>query len=164
MPVPTTTQPTAFWIALAGLFAIAMLRGQGTYWLARLVAHGSTRVTENSRPWRLRVAAWLDGPRVAVGRRLLGRWGLPLITICYLTVGLQTIILASAGLLRVGWVRFTLAQLPGAIAWAWIYSTIGIAAFEALLGAAISSPLGIAVIAAVAVVVIATIVVRRRAR
>ena len=164
MPVPPTTQPTAFWIALAGLFAIAMLRGQGTYWLARLVAHGSTRVTENSRPWRLRVAAWLDGPRVAVGRRLLGRWGLPLITICYLTLGLQTIILASAGLLRVGWVRFTLAQLPGAIAWAWIYSTIGIAAFEALLGAAISSPLGIAVIAAVAVVVIATIVVRRRAR
>ena len=145
--------PRMFAIAWASLLVIGMARGQGTYWIARLAATGTSRVGEHSGAWRRRVAAWLTGPKVAAGRNALGRWGLPLITLCYLTVGLQTVVLASAGVLRIGWLRFTLAQLPGAAAWALIYSTIGFAAWEAALGAAVSSPLGLALVLAVATVV-----------
>lgn len=157
-------QNSAFAITLASLFAIGFLRGQGTYWMARLAAQGIAHTSERSSARRQRLAAWLTGPRVAAGRRLLSRWGLPLVTICYLTLGLQTIVLASAGFVRLGWVRFTLAQIPGAIAWAVIYATIGIAAWEAAVGAAASSPWGIAAIVAIVGVVVATVIVRRRVR
>lgn len=161
------TDPRAFALAVASLFGIALARGQATYWIARAVARGAGSVGEHSPAWRRRVAAWLGGRRAATGRALLGRWGLPLVTLCYLTLGLQTIVLAAAGFLRVGWPRFTLAQLPGALAWALIYSTIGFAAFEAAVAAAAGSPVGVAVLLAI-VALLALVIVRqlrrRRAR
>lgn len=160
--MPTTADPGAFALAVAGLFVVAILRGQATYWLARLVVQGTAHVNEHSASWRRRFAGWVTGPRVGAGRALLGRWGLPLVTLCYLTVGLQTIVLAAAGALRIGWPRFTLAQLPGALAWALIYSTVGFAAWEALIGAALSSPLVLAGIAALGTVVLVTVLIGRR--
>jgi len=44
--------------------------------------------------------------------------------------------LLAAGAARTSWVRFTVAQIPGAVAWALIYSTIGRPAREAVLATA----------------------------
>ena len=91
------------------------------------------------------------------------RWGLAVIPFSFLTVGFQTMVNAGAGALRMPWWKYTLAMIPGCLAWATIYSTIGFAVWGAVLAAAAGSPWGIAGIAATALVVGATLAVRRRA-
>ena len=61
----------------------------------------------------------------------MNRWGLAAVPLCYLTVGVQTLVLAAAGVTRVRWWHFTIAQVPGVLAWATIYSTIGFAVWAA---------------------------------
>ena len=53
-------------------------------------------------------------------------------TVSFLTVGLQTVVNAAAGLIRMPWIRYTVAMLIGCIAWAAIYATVGIAAVEGM--------------------------------
>lgn len=138
----------------AGLVAVGLLRGQATYWIARGVVSGVARRTHasgNDARWRRRLAT----PAMARGRELLRRHGWPVIPLCYLTVGVQTVVLASAGALRMPWGRFTAAQIPGVLAWAGIYSTLGFAAWMLLARqAALSWQLwaGLLVVAAVGLV------------
>lgn len=150
-----------FWVALLGLSAIGLARGQATYWIARFVTEQTLRRVHPSEGWQAGVHAWLQGEGLARGRRSIERWGLVVVPLSYLTVGFQTLVLAAAGVLRIGWVRFTLAQLPGALAWGLIYATIGFAVWEAALLAAAGSPWALAGIVAVLVVVFATVVSRR---
>jgi membrane protein DedA with SNARE-associated domain len=86
-----------------------------------------------------------------------------LVTISFLTIGLQTVVNAAAGLIRMPWIRYTIAMLIGCVAWALIYATVGIAAVEGALALAARSPWAlIVVLMAVIGVVIAFIVIRRR--
>jgi membrane protein DedA with SNARE-associated domain len=82
------------------------------------------------------------------------RWGPFAVTLAYLTVGVQTAVFAGAGVLRMPYLRFTLASLPGAVAWAAIWGTVGIGAVWGALSLAAGSPWGLValgvVIAAVA--------------
>ena len=48
-------------------------------------------------------------------------------------MGLQTAVLAAAGLVRIQWWKFSVAQIPGAMAWATIYSGVGLAGWSAIL-------------------------------
>jgi len=126
------------WQAFTALYLVATPRGQATYWLARLVTEQADRRIGRGHRRGIggglaAVRRWLEGESVARGRRAVRRWGLPAVPLCYLTVGFQTLVLAAAGVLRVRWIAFTLAQLPGALAWAAIYTTIGWAAWEALV-------------------------------
>lgn len=132
-----------FWVAFAALFGIAMARGQATYWIARVVTEQALSHTHPTEGWRARVHRWLQGEGLARGRGSIQRWGLVVIPLCYLTVGLQTLVLAAAGMMRIGGGRFTLVQIPGALAWALIYATIGFAAWDAALAAAAGSPWGL---------------------
>ncbi|WP_298749909.1 VTT domain-containing protein [uncultured Serinicoccus sp.] len=124
-------------LALAFLWGVAMLRGQVTYWIARSVTEQTLRHTRPTSGWRAAVHRWLSSDAVDRGRGAVERCGIGAVPLCYLTVGLQTVVLASAGVLRMRWWRFTLAQSVGALAWAAIYATVGFAiwalAFEALL-------------------------------
>lgn len=127
-----------FAAALVFLFAIAMLRGQATYGLARLVTEQTLSRTSPAQGWQAALHRWLQGDAVGRGRDVVARWGALAVAACYLTVGFQTVVLAGAGVIRMRWLRFTLAQVPGALAWAVIYSTIGFAVWVAVLGAAVS--------------------------
>ncbi|MBK8074896.1 MAG: hypothetical protein IPK24_04830 [Kineosporiaceae bacterium] len=109
------------------LFAVSMARGQATYALAAWMSGQAGR--------RPALAKWASGPGVARGVAATRRWGVAAIPLAYLTIGLQTLIFAAAGVVRLRWRVFTLAQIPGALAWAAIYSTIGWAAWEAALAA-----------------------------
>jgi membrane protein DedA with SNARE-associated domain len=84
------------------------------------------------------------------------------VPLSYLTVGFQTLVLTAAGVTRIRWAWFTLAQIPGAMAWALIYATIGFAVWQAGLAAAAGSPLALVAFAAIALVYAATLVSRRR--
>jgi membrane protein DedA with SNARE-associated domain len=128
------------------LFFGAMTRGQLIYWLGRGVGLGARQLNLN-----------LDR-----GRAALHKWGLIAIPLAYLTVGLQSLILAAAGAMRIGWFRFSLACIPGALAWAGIYSTIGWAVWRAVFIDGLKSPWTWLVMGAV--VTIAVLVARARRR
>lgn len=153
-----------FWIALSGLFLIGVARGQGTYWIARVVTEQTLRRTHPVEGWRASVHQWLQGEGTARGRQAIERWGLVMIPLCYLTVGFQTLVLAAAGLLRISWPVFTLVQIPGALAWALLYATIGFAMWEAALAAVAGSPLALAGLIGILLVVAVTIVLSHRRR
>ncbi len=151
------------------LFVVSMARGQATYFLAAFAGRQAGRAlgrsesqARNSR--RAALAQWLAGPSVARGAGALRRWGVAAIPLAYLTVGVQTLIFAAAGVMRMPWRVFTLAQIPGALAWAAIYSTIGWAAWQTAVAAVAGHTAARALLAgalAVAVLVIATRRVRQ---
>jgi len=154
--VPSFLEGLPFWWLVLALFVVVTCRAQATYWLARGAVAGAARS---------RWGRWLDSAAVRRGAAVLDRWGLPVVTLSFLTVGLQTVVNAAAGLARVPWWRYTLAMLPGCVAWAFVYATVGIALFWTVVAAAAGSPWG--VVALVALVVGATAVVwsvRRRRR
>lgn len=163
--MPQWWEGQGFWLTFAALFVVAMGRGQATYWVARVVTEQTLAHTHPTAGWRASVHHWLQGEGLARGRRAIERWGLAMVPLCYLTVGFQTMVLAAAGVMRIAWPWFTLAQLPGAAAWATIYATIGFAVWQAGLAAAAGSPWSLAGLVAIAVVLLATSVSRRvRAR
>ncbi len=153
-----------FAVAFLFLMLVAMLRGQATYWIARVVTEQTLRHTAPTTGWRAGVHAWLRGEGVARGRASLQRWGLAMVPLCYLTVGFQTLVLAAAGMIRLPWLPFTLAQLPGAAAWSLIYSTIGFAVWGAAIAAMAGEPLAVAALATLLAVVATTLVLRHRRR
>jgi membrane protein DedA with SNARE-associated domain len=84
------------------------------------------------------------------------RFGAPAVTLGFLTVGVQTAINASAGMLRMPQRRFLPAVTLGALLWAVLYTTVGFTVVDAWLG-------GVAWWwAVVALAVVATIVVVSR--
>ena len=88
-----------------------------------------------------------------------------MVTVSFLTVGFQTVVNAAAGLVRMPWVRYTVAMLIGCMAWALIYATVGIAALEAGMALAARSPWALAavIIALIAIgATVVTVVSRRR--
>ena len=154
--MPSFLEGLPFWWLVLALFAVVLCRAQATYWLARGAVAGASRS---------RWGRWLDSAAVRRGSALLDRWGLPVVTLSFLTVGLQTIMNAAAGIARVPWWRYTLAMLPGCVAWAFIYATVGIALFWAVLATFAGSPWGVVVLVALVVAGgVGTWSVRRRRR
>jgi membrane protein DedA with SNARE-associated domain len=143
---------------IAALFGIVFLRTQLFYWLARGVAAGSIRVPS--------IKARTESPGVQRAMDRLHRWGAPVVTLSYLTIGFQTAVNVAAGLVRMPFLRYLVAMIPGCVAWAFIYGTIGLGAFYATLALAASSPwlTAAGLFALAAIIVSATIVVRRRRR
>lgn len=145
-----------FAIAVIALFCIVLLRAQATYWLGRAVAAGATT--------RASVRRVTEGPGAVRAIALLHRWGPIAVTLSFFTVGLQTLVNAAAGLVRMPWLRYTLFMIPGCVAWAFIYATIGLAAFLAVVSAGAGSPWGIAATAAFVGLGVAAVVLYRRRR
>ena len=124
-----------FWGAWIFMYVLGTLRGQGTYWIGRGASSAVTHVgseEEHDSKWA-KIKAWLNSDRTKTGRTLVHKIGVVAVPLSYLTVGLQTAVLAAAGLVRIQWWKFTVAQIPGAIAWATIYSGVGLAGWRAVL-------------------------------
>ncbi len=153
-----------FAAVFAFMFTLAMLRGQGTYWLARVVTQQAVLRGEPTSGWRGRMAVWLQGKDVGRGAEMVRRIGLVAIPLSYLTVGFQTLVLAGAGVLGIRAFPFVLAQLPGALAWATIYSTVGWAVWGAAVAAFAGSPWALLAIAGFVLVLLVTWKVHRRWR
>ncbi|MGO1165855.1 MAG: DedA family protein [Janibacter sp.] len=125
------------------LFLVVMARANATYWIGRGVAAGTRR-------WRSG-----DGtPSVAWQRagRLVNRWGPIAVVFCFLTVGIQTAVNATAGVARMPLRRYLPAVTLGSVIWATVYATVGLAAVQAWLAAAARSPVAATVVAVVLVV------------
>ncbi|WP_370617276.1 DedA family protein [Mumia sp. Pv 4-285] len=146
-------------------FVVVFLRAQATYWIARVVTSQVLSHTHPQSGWRARVHAWLSGDSTRRGIDLLRRWGVVAVPISFLTVGLQTVVNAGAGVIRMPFLRYLLAMLPGCAAWALVWTTVGMTAFYAAVGAGLTTGWGLVAAAAAIVLVAAGVaVVRRRAR
>lgn len=121
------------------LFFVVFLRAQGTYWLGRLAAAGALSGKDHEGV-RGRIARWFNGPVPARGAHLLERWGLVIIPLCFLTVGIQTAVNAGSGVVRLKWRTYTLAMVPGCIAWSLMYGLGMMAVWMAALGMVAGNP------------------------
>lgn len=136
------------WLAL---FAIVLLRAGATYGIGRLVAAGVLRRRE-------------PGPRLRAAAERVDRWGPPVVTASFLTVGAQTVVNAGAGLAGMTWPRYLVGLVPGAALWATVWSTIGAGAFLVALrtGSERGEAVAVGCVALVLVGVVAALASRRR--
>ncbi|MDR1187951.1 MAG: hypothetical protein LBK95_10945 [Bifidobacteriaceae bacterium] len=138
-----------FVLAFGFLTAVACVRSQCTYWVGRAVRAGVLK------------AAWakrMTGEGAERARDKLERWGWPVIPVSFLTVGFQTAVNMSAGLIGWRWWRYTLAAVPGWMMWGSVYAAGGLAVFAGIARVAQDSPvLAAAVIQAVIVAALTAI-------
>ncbi|WP_084349105.1 DedA family protein [Janibacter limosus] len=139
----------------AGLFVIVMLRANATYWIGRGAAAGTRR-------WRRLEGEPSPGWLRAQG--LVHRWGPIAVILCFLTIGIQTAVNATAGLTRMPLRRYLPAVTLGSVLWATLYASVGLAAAQAWLAAAARSPMVATLVAVLLVGGVIVLVVRRRGR
>lgn len=109
-------------LAVTMLFLIALARGNLTYWLGRAAQAGARK----TRARRL-----IESPGFERAGRLLNRWGPPVVSVSFLTLGFQTLINLAAGVSRMPLRRYLPAVGIGALLWAFLYATVGFVAFAA---------------------------------
>src|SRR5690625_7379250 len=80
-----------FWAVFIVLFIGAMLRGQLLYWIGRIPTEQALKRTAPTSGWRYKVHRWLSDGGADAGVRSIQRWGLPIVSLCYLTVGFQSL-------------------------------------------------------------------------
>ncbi|QJC21623.1 hypothetical protein HC352_03280 [Arcanobacterium buesumense] len=155
-----------FIIVFSFLCVVIFFRAQGTYWLGRCVAYiVYSKVVGDPRRglWSQRFEAWLTSERIVRGIDAVQRRGWPVVTFSFLTVGFQTIALLSSGILRMPWTVFTAAMIPGGLAWATIYATIGWTVWKAAMASVTGSPWSLLMIIAILGVYSVFVIRRKRA-
>lgn len=145
------------------LMIVVFFRAQGTYWLGRYTHYFVMTRGKPDGGWRLRAYHWIHSDSTSRAIDLLRRRGWPVIPFSFLTVGFQTVANMAAGVIRMAWPKYTAAMIPGCVAWALIYATIGWAVFEAAVASAAGSPIGWAVIAAIVALIFFLVFQRGRA-
>lgn len=113
-----------FAIAFATLFVIVMLRANATYWLGR----GALRGGKLSAKF----AGYVDGRHMQRARRIAARYGVIAVPLSFLTIGIQTAINFSAGFTLMPLRRYLPAVTVGCLAWALLYSTVGMVGWAAI--------------------------------
>lgn len=109
-------------VTVIALFVVVLARAGATYGIGRAMRAGAGRT---------RLSRWLDSPGFAEAQRLLSRWGAPVVTLSFLTVGLQTVVNLAAGVAQMPLRRYAPALLVGSALWAFLYATVGFATFTA---------------------------------
>ena len=111
------------WVFLF-FWCLAMMRSHTMYWIGRGITAGTART---------RWGSLLESPVYARAQAWSARWGVLAVPVSFLTVGIQSVIQLSAGVARMPLRRYVAATAAGAIAWAAVYTTIGMAILTAWL-------------------------------
>ena len=137
------------WVFLF-FWCLAMMRSHTMYWIGRGITAGTARS---------RWVSLLESPVYARAQAWSARWGVLAVPVSFLTVGIQSVIQLSAGVARMPLRRYVAATAAGAIAWAAVYTTIGMA----ILSAWLTGPTG-RLICLLILTALALVVVIRRSR
>ena len=132
-------------VALAFMWVVGIVRTSIVYALGALAAEGGARLD------RIRKA--MGSPLYRKARRLINRWGVIAVPLCFLTVGLQTAVIITTGFTKMPLRRWVPAMLVGTFMWACIYTTIGFAILAALGLEPWMFPLALAIVITVMVIV-----------
>lgn len=127
------------------MWVVGIVRTSIVYALGALAAEGGARLD------RIRKA--MDSPLCRKARRLINRWGVIAVPLCFLTVGLQTAVIITTGFTKMPLRRWVPAMLVGTFMWACIYTTIGFAILAALGLEPWMFPLALAIVITVMVIV-----------
>lgn len=127
------------------MWVVGIVRTSIVYALGALAAEGGARLD------RIRKA--MGSPLYRKARRLINRWGVIAVPLCFLTVGLQTAVIITTGFTKMPLRRWVPAMLVGTFMWACIYTTIGFAILAALGLEPWMFPLALAIVITVLVVV-----------
>ena len=129
--VPAFVEQLGWWAVYIFLFGVVFTRAQGTYWLGRWARKGTEAATTSTHPRAASVARRLSGPGADRARLYIERWGFVGIPASFLTVGFQTMVNAMAGFIRMRSDLYTVAMIPGCLAWAAIYTLVSFSLVEA---------------------------------
>lgn len=132
-------------VALAFMWVVGIVRTSIVYALGALAAEGGARLD--------RIRRAMDSPLYRKARRLINRWGVIAVPLCFLTVGLQTAVIITTGFTKMPLRRWAPAMLVGTFIWACIYTTIGFAILAALGLEPWMFPLALAIIITAMVIV-----------
>lgn len=127
------------------MWVVGIVRTSIVYALGALAAEGGARLD------RIRNA--MNSPLYRKARRLINRWGVIAVPLCFLTVGLQTAVIITTGFTKMPLRRWVPAMLVGTFMWACIYTTIGFAILAALGLEPWMFPLALAIVITVLVIV-----------
>lgn len=127
------------------MWVVGIVRTSIVYALGALAAEDGARLD------RIRKA--MDSPLYRKARRLINRWGVIAVPLCFLTVGLQTAVIITTGFTKMPLRRWVPAMLVGTFMWACIYTTIGFAILAALGLEPWMFPLALAIVITVLVIV-----------
>ena len=127
------------------MWVVGIVRTSIVYALGALAAEGGARLD------RIRKA--MDSPLYRKARRLINRWGVVAVPLCFLTVGLQTAVIITTGFTKMPLRRWVPAMLVGTLMWACIYTSIGFAILAALGLEPWMFPLALAIVITVLVIV-----------
>lgn len=145
------------------LFMVVALRSTAMYGVGRYGHYLAMKARKPTDGFRLRIWNWVHASSTVNGMDLLRRRGWIAIPLCFLTVGVQSVITVSAGAIGMSIPAWIATAFAGWLAWAAIYSTIGFAMWGTAVSAAAGSPMGIAIIVtAVAALVVYVVLVRPR--
>ncbi len=163
--MPDALDGAPFAALFAFFFAIAFLRTQVTYWIARLVTVWTLDRTRPVKPWVARVHAWLSGRSAARGIETVRRWGVLAVPASFLATGTKTVVNAAAGVVQMPFGRYLAAMTLGCAIHATIYASVGWAVWSAALASATGSPRGVAALVVLVggVVTLVVVMARRRA-
>ena len=132
-------------VALAFMWVVGIVRTSIVYALGALAAEGGARLDS--------IRKAMDSPLYRKARRLINRWGVIAVPLCFLTVGLQTAVIITTGFTKMPLRRWVPAMLVGTFIWACIYTTIGFAILAALGLEPWMFPLALAIVITVLVIV-----------
>lgn len=118
-------------LTIAGFYVVIVLRAGGTYLLGRLAA----------RSGRTSVRARIGEQRIARAEAVIDRWGPLAVLGSFLTVGVQTAVNFTAGLLRMRTVAYLPALAVGGLVWASVYGSLGALSIAGTLAMARRYPL-----------------------
>lgn len=145
--VPAFVSEGPWWGVFLFLFCVVFLRAQATYWAGWWlrkgaasgashdsldeVSHEQAADAAHAPTRRARIAKRFSGPAWDRAQAFLERWGFIGVPVSFLTIGFQTMVNAAAGFTRMRWDFYTLAMIPGCVAWAVIYASLGVGLLEA---------------------------------
>lgn len=160
--LPTFISEGPFALIYAFFLFGAFSRSSCTYGVGRYAHHLLLKPDPPTEGFRGKICGWAQDPKTLQTMAMLRRRGWIAIPAAFLTVGVQTFVVVSAGLIGLSYPRFVLAAFPGWLAWAAIYSTIGFAMWKAAVAAAAASPAGIAAISMLTLGLGVYVVIKKR--
>jgi membrane protein DedA with SNARE-associated domain len=152
MPQFAFLEGQPFWVIYCTLLVVILLRAPATYWIGRGLGAGVTRSRMGERL----------GPKLDAAKQRIDRYGAPVVTLSFFTVGMQTAINFSAGAVKMRFPRYFAAVFVGGLAWAGLWGTVIAGLVGTWLELFLKSPwtaVGVIVVAGAAV---AALVVRSR--
>ena len=147
MPQFAFLEGQPFWVVYATLLVVIMLRAPATHLIGRGLGKGVTRGRMGERL----------GPKLDAAKERIDRYGAPVVTLSFLTVGMQTAIHFASGAVRMRFPLYLAATFVGGLVWAGLWGTVISGLVGSWLVLFLDSPwtaLGVVVVAVLAVTIL----------